>query len=83
MTHQDHPIAATLDITRDVCPITFVKTKIELEDLAEGQILQVIVRAGESHSNVIRATREDGHRLLADEEHAPGIRRLLLQRGSH
>ena len=30
-----------VDITDVVCPVTFVKTKIALEELEDGQILQV------------------------------------------
>ena len=34
-----------LDITDVVCPMTFVKTKVALEDLDDGQILERICRA--------------------------------------
>jgi hypothetical protein len=37
----------TLDITTDVCPMTFVKTRLKLEKMTKGQILAVILNAGE------------------------------------
>lgn len=73
--------AARLDVTLDVCPMTFVKTKLELEDLEVGQALEVLVRTGESHDNVVRSSREDGHTILSDGDAGDGVRRLLIERG--
>ena len=36
-----------IDITDLTCPITFVKTKITLEDMEDGQILKVRLNDGE------------------------------------
>lgn len=76
-----------LDITRDVCPITFVKTKLELEEMKPGAHLEVLVREGESLTNVARSVTMDGHSVLVRELHAPGapnvaaVWRLVIQRG--
>ena len=56
-----------LDITGDVCPMTWVKTRLELEDLEPGDVLSVRVRAGDSHYNVETNARVEGHEILADE----------------
>ncbi|MCC5875324.1 MAG: sulfurtransferase TusA family protein [Candidatus Sumerlaeia bacterium] len=77
----EDPIAARLDITLDVCPMTFVKTKLELEDLEVGQVLEVHVRQGESLDNVVRSSLEDGHVVLSNTEQDGGIHRLLIRRG--
>ena len=45
-----------LDITKEHCPMTFVKTKIELSKLAEGDTLEVLLSEGEPLDNVL-ATR--------------------------
>ena len=37
----DYDIADTVDITDVVCPVTFVKAKVALEELDEGQVLSV------------------------------------------
>lgn len=74
--------AATLDITKDVCPLTFVKTKLELEELAEGQFLEVILRDGEPLHNVTRSCEQDGHRVLEKEPREGGKWRLLIRRGA-
>jgi tRNA 2-thiouridine synthesizing protein A len=59
--------AVRIDITGDVCPMTWVKTKLELEEMAAGEVLEVRLREGESHHNVVTNIRDEGHLLLADE----------------
>ena len=54
----------TLDITNDVCPITYVKTKLRLEDMSEGQVLIIRLRDGEALDNVPRTLRDNGHEIL-------------------
>ena len=44
----------TLDITKEHCPMTFVKTKIELSKLQPGDILEVLLTEGEQIDNVLR-----------------------------
>jgi len=55
---------AVLDVTTDVCPLTWVKTKLALERLAAGQILQLLLNDGEALCNVPRSAKEEGHRVL-------------------
>lgn len=77
----EYEIAASIDITRDVCPITFVKTKLELEDLAPGEVLEVTIREGESLENVTRSCRAEGHEILARRQIEGPIWRVLIRRG--
>lgn len=53
-----------LDITGEVCPMTFVRTKLRLERMAEGEILRVRLRDGEARVNVPRALADHGHEIL-------------------
>ncbi len=70
----------TLDITLDVCPMTFVKTKLELEEMEPGAILEVHVRDGESRLNVVRSCRQEGNVVHVEEPMGDGIWRLLIGR---
>ena len=54
----------TVDITDVVCPVTFVKAKVALEELDDGQILAVRMNAGEPVTNVPRSIKEEGHQIL-------------------
>ena len=53
-----------VDITDVVCPVTFVKAKVALEELDEGEILSVHMNEGEPVQNVPRSIKEEGHKIL-------------------
>jgi TusA-related sulfurtransferase len=58
--------ARTLDITGLTCPMTWVKTKLELERLDPGDVLSVRCRPGEALENVPRSAREAGHAVAVE-----------------
>jgi TusA-related sulfurtransferase len=53
-----------LDITPDVCPMTFVKTKLKVERMSVGETLEVRLNAGEPLENVPRSLCELGYEIL-------------------
>ena len=69
----------TLDITGEVCPMTFVRTKLRLERLRPGEVLAVRLRGEEPLRNVPRAARDEGHIILGivaeGDDHIVTIRR--------
>ena len=54
----------TIDITAEVCPMTFVRTKLRLERMQPGDVLHVRLRGDEPLRNVPRAARDEGHIIL-------------------
>ncbi|MFO1081678.1 MAG: sulfurtransferase TusA family protein [Reyranellaceae bacterium] len=57
----------SLDITGEVCPMTFVRTKLRLERMHPGETLAVRLRGEEPLRNVPRAARDEGHSILSIE----------------
>jgi TusA-related sulfurtransferase len=53
-----------LDITKEHCPMTFVKTKIELSKLKTGDVLEVLLTEGEPLENVPKSAKEQGFNVL-------------------
>jgi TusA-related sulfurtransferase len=53
-----------IDITADVCPMTFVKTKLLLERMPVGAVATVRLRGAEPLDNVPRAAAAHGHEVL-------------------
>lgn len=51
----------TLDVTGLRCPMTWVRTKLELERLPAGETLEVRLPPGEAVESVPRSAREAGH----------------------
>jgi tRNA 2-thiouridine synthesizing protein A len=71
----------TLDITQQVCPMTFVRTRLALDCMTTGQTLLVLLRGDEPRRNVPATAAAQGHRVLAQHDDADGVTRLWLQRG--
>ncbi len=63
-------MSATLDITKDVCPLTFVKVKMALSALPPTAILVVRLRA-EALKNVIGSLKSEGHRVVSADREEP------------
>jgi TusA-related sulfurtransferase len=70
----------TLDITGEVCPMTFVRTRLALDRLASGQTLLVLLRGDEPLQNVPRTALAQGHAVLSQQAGPDGVTRLLLRR---
>lgn len=68
-----------LDLKGVVCPTTFVKTKLKLEEMKSGQILEITVDDGEPIRNVPRAVKEEGHQILKVEK-LDGHFKLLIKK---
>ena len=56
------------DLKGEVCPYTFVKSKLALEMLESGQVLQVVVDNDESAVNVPKSLTNEGNNVLGVEK---------------
>lgn len=70
-----------LDITADICPMTFVRTRLALDRMASGEVLLVRLVGEEPRRNVPRSAAEQGHAVLALEQEAGGVSRVLIRKG--
>jgi len=61
--------------------MTYVRTKLALEALAPGDVLEVRLRGEEPRRNVPASAREEGHAVLSLTAQADGSDVLLLQKG--
>ena len=75
------PADHRLDITRNICPMTFVHTRLALDRLASGQTLLIHLRGEEPRRNVPRTAVEQGHVVLRQQDNPDGTTHLLLQKG--
>jgi tRNA 2-thiouridine synthesizing protein A len=74
-------VTREIDITRDICPMTFVRTRLALDKMAPGETLLVTLKGDEPLRNVPRTAVEQGHEVLSQHTDADGISRLLIRRG--
>ena len=74
----------SLDITNDVCPMTFVKTKLLVERMQAGETVEVRLKGSEPLVNVPRSIMELGHEIVWTKreggEGAEGIHRILIRK---
>ena len=61
------PFDRELDIRGEVCPYTFVKTKLVLEEMQPGQVLRVLVDYEPATKNVPRSVKLQGDEVLGVE----------------
>lgn len=73
----DHKI----DITADLCPMTFVRTRLALDRMATGEVLLVRLAGAEPLENVPRTAEALGHHILHRQTGPDGVTLLWLRRG--
>jgi len=69
-----------LDITRETCPMTFVKVKLRLAKMEAGETLEVLLNEGEPLENVPRSCEEQGYKVLSNESTDDGKHLLLIEK---
>ena len=69
-----------VDITDKVCPLTFVKAKVAIEELDDGEVLVIRMNDGEPVQNVPRSMKEEGHKILKLEDNEDGTYTLYVRK---
>ena len=77
----DYNIDEYTDITDVVCPVTFVKAKVAIEELEPGQVLSIHMNGGEPVQNVPRSMKEEGHKVLKLNKNDDGTYDLIVEKG--
>lgn len=74
--------AAQLDVTGDICPMTWVRTKLALEALETGAVLAVLVNDGEPLRNIPGSTKDEGHKVTSVRAAGDGTYVLDIRKGA-
>jgi len=78
----EYKVDRRIDIRGDVCPYTFVKSKIALEELGSGQVLEVIVDHKPATENVPRSMENEGHKVLEVTQIDEITWKIVIQKAS-
>lgn len=75
----------TLDLRTTKCPLNFVKTKLALEKLAVGEILEIwIALESQSSINIPQSIAQEGHTVIHTETESSSegsqTQRLFIQK---
>lgn len=69
-----------LDITRETCPMTFVKVKLQLARMDAGHELEIILNEGEPLENVPHSCEEQGYQVVSVDDCGDGKHRVLVKK---
>jgi TusA-related sulfurtransferase len=69
-----------LDITKDRCPMTFVKAKLQLEQMEDGDILEILLTEGEPLDKVPKTCTEQGFQVLEISRVTDNIHKIIVQK---
>ena len=70
----------TVDITVKVCPLTFVKAKVAIDELEDGEVIAIRMNDGEPVQNVPRSIKEEGHQILKFTTNDDGTYTLFVKK---
>jgi len=73
-------LAEYLDLRGEVCPFTFVKTKLALERVEIGEVIVVVLDQGPPLENVPRSIKDEGHQII-QVERAGNAFKLWVRKG--
>ena len=54
-----------IDVTKEICPITFVKVKIKIEAIPKESILEVKCKGKEAFDNIQKSAVINGYKVLS------------------
>ncbi|OUM92510.1 MAG: hypothetical protein BAA04_03545 [Firmicutes bacterium ZCTH02-B6] len=77
---EDAQVHRELDLKGEVCPYTFVKSKLMLETMAPGEVLRVIVDYPPATGNVPRSMESEGHQVLAVNPAGQGVWEIIVRK---
>ena len=80
----DQPAAAVfdLDITREICPMTYVHVRLALDRLAPGEVLRVRLQGAEPARQVPATAAAQGHLVLDQLPQADGTVMVRIAKGA-
>ncbi len=69
-----------LDIRGEVCPYTLVKSKLAVEDVEVGQVVEILLDYPEAVTSVPKAMENYGNTVLKVEKISPSEWKILIRK---
>jgi tRNA 2-thiouridine synthesizing protein A len=70
-----------LDLRGEVCPYTFVKTKLKLEEMESGDDLIVLLDDATATANVSKSLRNEGHQIKGVKSISKSVWEIRAKKG--
>ena len=66
----------------DLKPFNYIQTKIRLEEMDAGELLEITIEDGEPIKNVLESLTNDGHDTVRTHQIGTESCRLLIRKGA-
>ncbi len=76
----DIKVDKTLDIKGQVCPYTFVRSKLTIEKMNLGEVLEIITDHKPASENVPKSMENEGQRVLKIEQTSEKEWRIFVRK---
>ena len=76
----EYKVDRKIDIRGEICPYTYVKSKLAIEDLKSGQVLEVIVDHAPAVESVPRSMESEGHMVIEVKKIGEDVWRIVIQK---
>ncbi len=73
-------IDKTIDIKGQVCPYTFVRSKLAMEKMNVGEVLEIILDHKQAIENVPRSMENEGQKVLKVEQTGEKEWRIVVRK---
>ncbi len=70
-----------IDLRGEVCPYTFVKSKLALEEMSPGQVLGIIVDHEPATKNVPRSMENEGNEIIGVDKLNDSDWKIVVRKG--
>jgi tRNA 2-thiouridine synthesizing protein A len=73
-------MAEVLDLRGVICPYTFVRTKLKLEEMGDSQELLIILDDPDAAENVSRSLKSEGHNVKSTRKASEGLWEIWVEK---
>jgi TusA-related sulfurtransferase len=80
MMADDIKIDKTIDIRGQVCPYTFVRSKLAIEKMNVGEVLEIILDHKAAVENVPKSMENEGQKVLTVEQTSEKEWRIVVRK---
>jgi TusA-related sulfurtransferase len=74
-------IKREIDLRGEVCPYTFVKSKLILEEIEPGELMKVVVDFAPAATNIPRSMTNEGHEVLEVSQIKSTEWKIVIRKG--
>lgn len=68
------------DLRGEVCPYTFVKSKLAIEPMESGQVLEITLDYEPAVGNVPRSMENEGHKVLEVSQQGKNEWKIIIEK---